>query len=205
VVIAVIGVLIALLLPAVQAARGAARRTQCTNNMRQVGLAIRMYCDTHRGKFPENAHTGKSWIYSLAPFVEDVDAIRICPDDPVGSTRLENKLTSYVMNSYLSSEAGTKFTNFNRLQATSKSVFLMEIADHKNPALSENDHIHSHSWFSPAKIQQNKVLAAIQNDIALERHSSGTHMLYGDGRIEWISSEQIGNWARQPFEFIRPQ
>jgi type II secretory pathway pseudopilin PulG len=71
VVIAIIGMLIALLLPAVQAAREAARRMQCTNNQRQVVLAMHNYHDTQQS-FPwgtRGAAMG-TWAMQVLPFIE---------------------------------------------------------------------------------------------------------------------------------------
>ncbi len=83
VVIAIIGVLVGLLLPAVQSAREAARRTSCTNNLKQLGLGLQNYHDTN-GKFPAgglwwtnsrgNANFAKnrgSLLVYLLPFIEE--------------------------------------------------------------------------------------------------------------------------------------
>jgi type II secretory pathway pseudopilin PulG len=71
VVIAIIGVLIALLLPAVQAAREAARRMQCTNNQKQVVLAMHNYHDTQQS-FPWGARAAGfgTWAVQILPFIE---------------------------------------------------------------------------------------------------------------------------------------
>ena len=80
VVIAIIGILIGLLLPAVQSAREAGRRTQCLNNFRQVGLALHGYCDSY-GHFPHGTYTlmddwggtpqnRRCWMHDILPFLE---------------------------------------------------------------------------------------------------------------------------------------
>jgi prepilin-type processing-associated H-X9-DG protein len=76
-VIAIIGILIALLLPAVQAAREAARRMQCTNNLKQIGLGLHNYADTYRGYFPVGAYATSSsvavshgFLSTILPFIE---------------------------------------------------------------------------------------------------------------------------------------
>jgi prepilin-type N-terminal cleavage/methylation domain-containing protein len=94
VVIAIIGILVGLLLPAVQAARESARRGQCQNHLKQIGIAWHSHESTH-GFFPGSGWSpwvvgdpllgaGREqpggWMYQILPFIEE-EAIYRLPDD----------------------------------------------------------------------------------------------------------------------------
>ncbi len=71
VVIAIIAMLVTMLLPAVQSAREAARRTQCANNLKQLGLAIYSFHDAHKMLPPARYRDGyPSWFALILPFME---------------------------------------------------------------------------------------------------------------------------------------
>ena len=77
VVIAIVAVLLSLLLPAVQAARAAAQKMHCKNNLRQIGLALQVYHDTN-GALPIGCDRCKTrriaWSVYLLPFIEEKEA-----------------------------------------------------------------------------------------------------------------------------------
>jgi len=89
VVITIIGIMVSLLMPAVQAAREAARRTSCFNNMKQLGIALHMYHDIHRGMPPgwlaleprtarplAEGEPGWGWTSMTLPFLEKENIAR---------------------------------------------------------------------------------------------------------------------------------
>ncbi|WP_010583054.1 DUF1559 domain-containing protein [Schlesneria paludicola] len=104
VVIAIIAVLIALLLPAVQQAREAARRSQCSNNLKQIGLAIHNYHDTYN-QFPlssvDSTLSRSGAFASILPFIDQANVYQIY-DFSLGNSDAANlKAVSQRINVYL--------------------------------------------------------------------------------------------------------
>lgn len=229
VVIAILGVLIALLLPAIQAARESARVTHCANNLRQLGLGITLFCDNHRGDFPQTTHAGdgQSWVDTLGPFTESVNSIRICSDDPQGELRLAHRGTSYVINGLISLrstirpdpqnpsyEIEISIRNRERLQAMTRTILVMEGSDLRNPTSTKFEHAHSGDWFSKRNVDRGLVWPAILQEVMPHRHWSngdinakgGTaNYLYADCHVEQIPLETIKAQVDAGVNFAQPE
>jgi len=142
--LAIIGILIALLLPAVQAAREAARRAQCSNDLKQIGLAMHNYYSTFRS-FPASAvvkgqtatapvpgsprkdgvGAGFSWMVPILPFVEQMALYDMIDSkgSPYDGSENHKMVARTVLPVYMCpSYAGPKFSEAPEYPANSQAL-----------------------------------------------------------------------------------
>ncbi len=110
-VIAIIGVLLALLLPAVQGAREAGRRSACQNNLRQIGLGLNQYLEAKR-VFPigsaDNGHRQIAWSVYLLPHLEQKSVFELFDDHFAYNSQQNREATRSVIPVYLCPSTATQ-------------------------------------------------------------------------------------------------
>jgi prepilin-type processing-associated H-X9-DG protein len=137
VVMAVVGMLAALILPAVSSAREAARRTQCVNQLKQIGLALHTYHDQHHclpigWQWEATGQSAYGWAVPLLPLLDE-RPLSTCTsrdrllDDPVNSIARRSALAVFLCPSDITTPNFTLYGGTGATSATPAAIALLEL------------------------------------------------------------------------------
>lgn len=197
------GIPIALLLPAVQQAREAARRSQCKNNLKQIGLALHNYHDAY-GMFPpafiadENGKPMHSWRVLILPFLDQQALFQQYDfsepwDGPNNSRILNTRVPVYACPSHpgngATTTAYTAVFGENCIFRGSESVPIREITDGtSNTILVAETKGANIPWSKPEDINVDQLGPAVIGPNGLSsHHTGGFHVLMADGAVRFVS------------------
>lgn len=200
--LSILAILGALVVAAVGNGRMAAERAQCASNLGQIGTAVLLYANEHNGNLPPTTHvTGVdyelAWIYGLAPYLGDVDEVRICPADPNGEERLKGGGTSYILNNIVFDPKYDAFGNLMesygnvyRLPSPSQTFLASTISDSRPGSSVLNDHTHADGWDAgwSAFIRDIEPNRHRMGDSNREHTNGSSNYLFADGHVENISA-----------------
>jgi len=196
------GVLVALLLPAVQAAREAARRSMCSNNLKQVALALHNYHDVYKSLPPaytvdEDGNKLHSWRTLILPFVEQsplYDQIDLDKpwDDPVNRALADVVIPVYSCPSIENSNPaatnymvvvgpetmfpGAEMVGFRDVtDGTSNTLMVVEVKGRES------------SWMEPVDLDMSQLPLTINQGGIGSNHPGGANAALGDGSVRFLS------------------
>lgn len=202
---AVVSILIAILLPAVQRGREAARRTQCNSHLKQIGSALHNYHDLY-GAFPPaytvdaNGSRLHSWRTLILPFVDQLPLYKTIDlskpwNDPANAEAAKTVLSIYHCPSTAVSEtetsymaivgAGTAFPS-----AESKSIPQITDGISNTILVVEVDSEKSAPWMSPADVDEQYFLSL--GPKSKVSHPGGLNALMADGSVRFLSYNMDG-------------
>ena len=196
VVIAIIGVLASMLLPALARAKGKAVTIDCLGNLRQIGLAARMYADDNQDVIPQSQHSRRSWIGTLQPYLSGTNMFR-CTIDP----NKTNRVASYAINDFLTPHPfGASHLDCSRMSGVpspSETLYMAECADR----FDGSDHFHFADSSSGGFTTN-----AFPLQVAVDRHHGAANYLFVDWHVEslkWKGTVR-NRLQREGSKFIHP-
>jgi hypothetical protein len=195
--------LIALLLPAVQQAREAARRTQCKNNLRQIAMAMHIYHDTY-GSFPPAvtySADGKpmhSWRVLLLPFLNERPLYSQYNMNEPWNSHWNSQLLSRMPKVYAcpSAPPGTGETHYavpvgaKTMFPPERAVSIREIIDGtSNTIMVLESHGSNLNWMAPVDVTVGVGMPEAQPVSFSSNHLGGIHIALADGSVRFLSSK----------------
>ncbi|AHF93096.1 N-terminal cleavage protein [Opitutaceae bacterium TAV5] len=204
VVIAILGVLAGILIPAVAGVRMVAKRIKCASNMRQIGTALIMYAGDHRGMLPQSTHSDginiqNAWIFTLAPYLSDVDEVRVCPADNEKRQeiiRSTKGYTSYLLNNLVfdPGDEGKPYNNIERIPIPSRTMILFSASDDYSIGKG-SDHTHADGWTNwysvCSDIEPNRHRLGPRGGNAMERLNGSANYLHADAHVKNIKAADL--------------
>ena len=187
IVIAIIGILAAILFPVFARARENARRASCQSNLKQIGLGMQMYVQDNDGKFMVNGNSdiagaGIGWAENLAPYLKNTQIFQ-CPSESQPQ-QLPNLYTDYYMNLWLNCQ----------LHGVPESII-----DLPSSTIVSGDGTGNKSSYYCQGVRGNSAACGsgmtitgptVDPRIPAKRHFEGANYLFVDGHVKWLRPAQ---------------
>ena len=193
IVIAILGILAALLLPALSRAREAAQRSACANNLRQLGVAFKLYALEHDGRYPAAQDPisldpyywlwmGRGWRHLITPYVPgdgENPGVFVCPTDSRSEMLYDNTSYSYSMAFYHSPEQIDGMTDVAYTYSSPQTPVPQRDIDVQHPSRK----ILLGEWYANH--------AAFENDPGWFGWGGKRLYLFADGHVEFLDTDRI--------------
>ena len=197
-VVAIIGILAAILFPVFARARENARRSSCMSNLKQMGLGMMMYVQDYDETFPAwyyNNPSTQYWWQLIQPYTKSEQLFR-CPSSPLaGSLTYQPQNGEYGINFLISRNPGDARIKLSTIQSASTIYMMMDagiayVSD--STILSPS----AASYYVPGTGDAGRDCSALtdsnyKSDCQSGRHFGGVNITFADGHVKWYQSQSV--------------